>query len=355
MPHRCMTDCAPGYRGPRCELCNGTSTYDQYFEKLNARCHDCDSVFALASSVFGSLFVVVLLFGAISVSEQRRTKVSLCAKARAQMLKLVRAGRRIWRRAGMRYRIKTIVGLYQCIAAVPSVFDVTTPSGLEHFTQWLDLIEFPALLGVDIIVPSACLGPFKNRLLITCCWPLGLLLLAACASIGWEIAAAHVHQSDRDLGTTSRLYTHSVGAIVRAGLERILPLTLLVTFLLVPSTATRIFKTFLCDGFEYDHAASITRRYLHDDLTLGCDDGEYGTASTIAVAMIGVWPIGTPLLYSLVLLASRRAILSGTPDSLSRATDFLWSDYKRTAWWWEPIEMCRKLTLTGELPDAAHS
>eukprot|EP00966_Prymnesium_polylepis_P294376 6798074-Prymnesium_polylepis.3 len=88
---------------------------------------------------------------------------------------------------------------------------------------------------------------------------------------------------------------HSIGAVVRAGVERILPLTLVITFLLVPSTATRIFKTFLCDGFEYNHAASVTRRYLHDDLTLRCDGGEYGTARNIAFAMIGVWPVGTPL------------------------------------------------------------
>jgi hypothetical protein len=31
--------CAQGYRGPRCELCDGPA-YTRYFDKLEARCHD---------------------------------------------------------------------------------------------------------------------------------------------------------------------------------------------------------------------------------------------------------------------------------------------------------------------------
>ena len=36
-----------------------------------------------------------------------------------------------------------------------------------------------------------------------------------------------------------------------------------------------------------------------------------------------------------------------TPTALSRATAFLWGDYTAAAYCWEPLEMCRKLTLTG--------
>eukprot|EP00966_Prymnesium_polylepis_P109135 2525388-Prymnesium_polylepis.1 len=34
----------------------------------------------------------------------------------------------------MRYKVKAVVGLYQCMSAVPSVFNVETPPGLEHWT-----------------------------------------------------------------------------------------------------------------------------------------------------------------------------------------------------------------------------
>ena len=35
----------------------------------------------------------------------------------------------------MRYKVKALVGFYQCIAAVPSVYNVQPPPGLEHLTQ----------------------------------------------------------------------------------------------------------------------------------------------------------------------------------------------------------------------------
>ena len=54
------------------------------------------------------------------------------------------------------------------------------------------------------------------------------------------------------------------------------------------------------------------------------------------------------MLYTRLLWASRNVILSGVPTALSRSTAFLYGDYKKAAFWWEPVEMCRKLALTGE-------
>jgi len=49
----------------------------------------------------------------------------------------------------------------------------------------------------------------------------------------------------------------------------------------------------------------------------------------------------------MLLWASRRAILARNPTPLSRAIEFLTEDYTVTSFWWEPLEMCRKLALTG--------
>jgi hypothetical protein len=75
----------------------------------------------------------------------------------AMLRRLLRL-RSIWRWAGMRFKVKLVVSAYQCLAVVPRVFDVTTPRGLEEFNGWLRLIEFPADLGVDAIIPASCFG-----------------------------------------------------------------------------------------------------------------------------------------------------------------------------------------------------
>jgi hypothetical protein len=187
-------------------------------------------------------------------------------------------------------------------------------------------------------------------------WPIALVAFAAMGFVCRELA--------RDCASDS-LTPRGNRAAVLAGLQSTLPLTLVLSFVLVPSTATRIFKTFLCDVFEYDHGDGLTHRFLHDDLALSCDTEEYSTTRHTALVMIAVWPIGVhpnwdrtqdrtvacfapcccasfktlilgsistagvPVMYARLLLASCKALLSGVPTAMSRATAFLSGEKKQ--------------------------
>ena len=111
-----------------------------------------------------------------------------------------------------------------------------------------------------------------------------LLLLAAIVSVAWQLGRVRC-KKDRSLAA----FDENREAM-RAGLQRVLPLTLLVTFLVVPATATLVFKTFLCDEIEYDDVT--TRQYLHDNLAMSCDSVEYEGVRNIAIIAILVWPVG---------------------------------------------------------------
>jgi hypothetical protein len=52
-------------------------------------------------------------------------------------------------------------------------------------------------------------------------------------------------------------------------------------------------------------------------------------------------------MYVVLLWANRKALRTGTATPLSQATAFLSGDYEAATFWWGPLEMCRKLTLTG--------
>jgi len=236
----------------------------------------------------------------------------------------------------MRYKAKVLVGLYQCLSAVPSAFNVLPPQGLEEYSRWIDLIEVPSELE-NIFVPAACLGNYRTRIFLGSLWPVGLVGLVSIASVAWELLQHH-RQAD---GHSAR----SLRTVCAIGLQRVLPLTLGLTFLVVPSTSMRIFRSFNCETFEYDQETS--RRYLYADLTLSCDSDEYEATQSTAFAMLALWPVGIPVLYASLLWASRDALRTGVPTSLSRATAFLSGDYDAANFWWEPLEMCRKLTLTG--------
>ena len=239
----------------------------------------------------------------------------------------------------MRYKLKAFVGLYQCVAAVPSVFDLNTPPGLEDYTRWINLVELPSDFGFDMIVPGSCFGSYNRRLLIHSSWPIVLVLaIIACFTVR-ELAKS---RRSNDYQQMSAL--RGVRGAMLSGLQRALPFVLFITFLLVPSTATQVFKAFLCDPVEYN--ATVTQRFLHDDLSISCDSSEYDTTVRTAVAMLIVWPLGTPLLYGVLLALSRDALREGTSTPLSLATAFLSGDYAREVYWWELVEMCRKLALS---------
>ena len=104
-------------------------------------------------------------------------------------------------------------------------------------------------------------------------------------------------------------------------------------------------RRFLCVNFRYDDTTGVTRRYLYDSLRLSCDSAEYTSVLRTAIVMVGLWPVGVPLFYALLLWRCRSTILKGSRQThLSRAATFLFADYNRNAFWWEgdllPLEHC---------------
>ena len=323
--------CAAGYAGPRCEVCIGSESSLWYFDKLEARCNDCGNLHT-KTLVFGSVLLVLLTAGFGGSTFLRLSKSSV----RDTLLRFVRGVQSIWRTAGMRYKVKMAVGFYQCIAAVPSIFDVEPPAGLEAYSRWIYLIELPSEFEA-FLVPPACLGSFRARLWAGSLWPIGALFGIATGLICWEALLVCV---DRTASEQRRFRS-----VIIAGLQRALPVGLGLTFLVLPSASTRIFKTFRCEPIEY--SVGQVRRYVYAAPELECDSEDYSLARRDAIAFLFLWPVGCPVLYAVLLWTSRKALAKGVETRLSRATSFLSGDYKKFAYWWEPLEMCRKLLLCG--------
>ena len=272
----------------------------------------------------------------------------------------------------MRFKLKMFVGWWQCMSAIPKVFGATLPRALQRYSGLLSLLELPSEIGLDVF-SSACLGSYRSQLLLVSLLPVASFFLYA----AMQVASDLLNERAKERRRSSYLDTVQQGLI-----QGTLPVILAATFVLVPSTATLIFETFLCDHFEYDPANQEERRCessgldclalafeclldtcpppdnpsppcvadLHEDLSLRCGIDEYRSTSSTAIVLLLVWPVGVPLFYTVLLWKSRRALSSHIPTPLSRATAFLSGDYKSEIYWWEPLEMCRKLGLTVPPP-----
>ena len=83
--------------------------------------------------------------------------------------------------------------------------------------------------------------------------------------------------------------------------------------LVYPRTAATIFATFNCDTFTIgDGSASL--RYLHEDLSIDCASASHLAFRGYASIMIGVFPVGIPAVFAILLWRERRPIAALAMD-----------------------------------------
>ena len=87
--------------------------------------------------------------------------------------------------------------------------------------------------------------------------------------------------------------------------------------------------------------------WLKADVSIQCDTPDHNFAISVAIFAIILYPIGVLGTNALLLFKARKAILSGRETSLSRSIAFLHREYEPQMFWWELVEMVRKLVLVG--------
>jgi hypothetical protein len=127
--------------------------------------------------------------------------------------------------------------------------------------------------------------------------------------------------------------------------SNVLALCIVPSYLVYPTFSSVFFQTFNCRRIDQD-------RFLVSDLSIDCDSSEHARAEVVAGLMIFAFSIGLPVLYQALLYPNRRVLTmsaSRTNAAADAGLKFLYSDYKPRFWWWESIEIARKLVLTGAL------
>ena len=101
------------------------------------------------------------------------------------------------------------------------------------------------------------------------------------------------------------------------GLMVALPWLLSLTFLVFPMVSSAAFRAFSCESFDGGHS------FLRADYSLECDTPVHTVAKGLAYLGLLMYPIGISVLYILLMLRARRALLDEHPTKLSQALSFL--------------------------------
>lgn len=288
--------CAAGHKGPLCRVCEQS---EHYFHQETRRCEACSR--SSASWGIGVTVAVLALSAAALVAAIRWAPLTLVKEAAGHLVAV----------------LKLVVGFYQVVQVVPTVYGVALPDEFAGVQRVIDLFSFDWLS-----IPTACVGSFLTRLWLQATLPIVVVGIVIVASVGLAVVR---------------------GAGTRHGLLRALPFALAAAFALVPGVSRAIFASFDCEAFMRDAAAHEYEYYLRSDYAVHCDGHLYGQIKGSAILLIVVWPIGVLAAFAVLLYACRRT----TGAALGKSIRFLTHEYRDDLFYWELVEVARRLFLTG--------
>jgi len=345
--------CVEGHAGPMCKLCvvANTSQHAAYFDEAQRRCKDCPTdTGARAGALVGGVVGVLVLAYILWCSWRRGLTCSCCETNKSETRWLTRLIRRVLFCVSIALnvfsrnivpRFKIIVTYLQVAVVLPSLYGTEMPSEYDKWLDWLEVLKFD---WSELLVPGACLlGGLKSRILLRGLGPLLLMLCPLVISIVTYMASYCRARIGEDADRTAAPFRDGF----KAAALRALPYAIFISFCLNQSVSAGIFSAWDCVEFMYDPATSTTRSFLREELSVECDTDEHWQIQRVAYIFFAFWPVGMPLLYLLMLLPCRDALVEGRSTPLTRALSFLHQEYTGRYFWWEALFVLQRLMVIG--------
>ena len=318
-------DCATGFEGPLCAVCS------KGFYKMISSCQKCPSLPWLVAQI--SIVMVAIVVIVIPVTLGKRFK----DKNGRSLTDIVLA------------RLKIVIGFYQVTSGTLDSFSyIQWPSALIQLVKYAQIAQ----LNLLQIVPIHCfsnivsVSSYTSLTLFTAIvvtTPLLAMLIYWVKKL-WKRKRCDL-QSEESFDVSQPLQEKCYRAVF------------LVLFLIYPAACTQILQ-FLppaCHKVCVDLKQQTCQSFLRSDYSVECYTSAYNKFVLVAYVMTA-FVVGFPVLtlsllwkhrYSAVKDYSRN--LDDTCSEISAGLSFLYENYSDNCWFWEVLELLRKVTLTSVL------
>ena len=230
--------------------------------------------------------------------------------------------RGVWLKFTPQVKLKIVISFYMIATRVDKTYDVELPPSVRRMLDSLGFAVSFGLTSVGRVLQCLDLGGHYNALILYILLPLAIALLwTALVAIGLLRARALSIASLRDFA---------------------IPGTLWVGFVAYPIVTNVAFESFSCYEFEEGD-------WLKVDVAIECGSSVHDALKRLAWLAILIYPVGLLVVNATLLFAYRNQIQqrSSKRAPMSAAIAFLYKDYKPQMFWWELVEMARRLTMVG--------
>ncbi|KAJ8040820.1 hypothetical protein HOLleu_15223 [Holothuria leucospilota] len=317
-------NCAKGYIGWMCTACQ-----DGFFPILGY-CHSCPTFWVFVAEFLGIVFACVCFIFYLIYSYRREH-----SNEDRSIVDVALA------------RGKILLGFYQIMGEFwNSLHTVYWPEVFKQVSAWFVLLQFnisSILIKPSCFMPQLTLTPYTEFIIGISTPLLVLFITTVFHFVGHELILR-----SRRVGSVNVTENESS---VRRIQDRLLAVPLLILFVTYTSTCNVTFALFgpACDDFSLDENKMRNISLLRADYSIDCNTSthrKYEIASYVASVYVIGFPAALLYLlwrnYSVNIQCNDTSASSGNP----RWFRFLCENYKDRFWFWEIIELVRKMSQT---------
>ena len=351
--------CYAGLTGPMCQVCEEPWHYIDIERAAAVHagnqsdplvqgsiCKACPAKSSVVA-VLIPLFILICTFAALGLA----VAVCLALSSRYGIGRsLALDASRFWEDNGGKAKFKIAFGFYQVVLTLPVIVDIPVPDWYTHAMSVFGFFAFDFASIEWWVGDSLCLGRFQDLVTIQGSYP--LIVFAGLIPPTVAVYALYRLASRDD---------ETIRSAIVGGVQCTVPVGLYVAFFAVPSRARALAPAFNCQSFVYDPETGQEFAYLRADVRVECwqraDGGAerdlshaYQQVLWRAQVWLCVWSIFVPLCIAAMLFRMRSVVRSNRlAASMWRLLTFLHGDYSADYYWWDLLELMRKLVLTGLL------
>ncbi|KAJ8040259.1 hypothetical protein HOLleu_14495 [Holothuria leucospilota] len=315
-------DCEEGYRGWLCTKCQ-----EGYFPVIGF-CQECPSLWIFIGEIAAFVLVAVCFVLYVIYTYRRERQLN-----QRSIVDVALA------------RGKIVLGFYQIMGEFWDSLDtVHWPYIFRQLADWMRIVQFNlAVLVVKpcCFFPKINLSPYE-MFVIGVSVPSITVVFSLVTIVMFYVRLWYLKQYDINFSVWNLK--------IESWKDRILTVALLVLYVTYPSTSNAIFALYppACDMFYLDEENTSNVSLLRSDYSIDCKSDvhrKYVNAAYFASLYVIVFPCS--LFYLLRRYSKAETITDITDgDRYPVWLRFLCENYKDRFWFWEIIELTRKVSQT---------
>ena len=320
------SSCENGYEGPLCAVCNLG-----YYKQLQT-CTQCPSKKWIAGQLSIIAAIVLLIVLLLVWKTKRNTK-----KYRGRFI------------VGMFFsKLKIVIGFYQVTNGLLDVFSyIKWPGSLDVIAKYSGILQmnFLQITPLNCLFPGLHMGAFGDLCLIT---SLNVAVIGT-SGVGYGVYKLIIlrNQNFDDEEKSNRI------SQMKEFVYKNLFFFMYVTYLSTCSKTASVLP-FACRKLCRDEKEEFCNEYLKADYSVQCQRTKYNHLLIVAYISTA-YIIALPAASFIALWRKRRLALTstnrdtGSSKEMITGLGFLFENYQTHSWYWELVEMSRKIILTSVL------